>query len=327
MKAVVVSELGGPENLRLQEVPDPKPGVGELLVDVSAAGVNFMDTGARRLGPTYATVPFIPGVEGAGIVRAIGEDVVEFNVGDRVAWVYAWGSYAEQVLLPAAAAVRIPDAIPSEVAAALMMQGITAHHFITVAGSVSPGQTVLIHAAAGGLGQLLTQLAKWRGARVIALVSRAEKIEVARAVGADEVLLGSGDQFAYRVVELTDGVGADIVFDGNGEPTFWESVRSTRRNGTMLYYGPLIGEAPRLRVPDIPNSIKLCYPVFRDHMATRADLVAHVGELFQLVQSGDLIVRPPRRYGLYDAARAHFDIESRATTGKLLLIPGTGGRL
>ena len=226
MKAIVVEELGGPEVLRLRERPAPVPRTGQILVDVSAAGVNFMDTGARRAGSAISpALPFVPGVEAAGRVSALGPDVTGFAVGDRVTWVYAYGTYAEQVALSAADAVPVPGFISDEVAAATMMQGLSAHHFAAAAAPVQPGQTVLVHAAAGGVGRILVQLIKMRGGRVIGLVSREEKVKVARAAGADEVLVSSGDQFVEPVLELTSGHGVDTVFDGGGETTFWASTR------------------------------------------------------------------------------------------------------
>jgi NADPH2:quinone reductase len=324
MKAIVVAELGGPDVLRLRDQPVPVPGPGEIVVDVSVAGVNFMDTGTRRPG-TAATraVPFVPGVEGAGRVAGLGPGVSDVGPGDRVAWVYAQGSYAEQVVLPASAAVPVPDGIADDVAASVMMQGLSANHFATEAAPVQPGQTVLVHAAAGGLGQILVQLIKLRGARVIALVSRPEKVAAARAAGADDVLVSSGDQFVAPVLELTGGLGVDMVFDGGGETTFWASTRVTARHGTVLYYGAVIGEVPVVPLRELPNSIRVCYPTFFDHIPTREALLAHSAELFGLVADGKLRIGIGARYPLADAARAHRDLESRATTGKLLLVPRT----
>ena len=322
MKAIVVEELGGPEVLRLREQPAPVPGPGQILVDISAAGVNFMDTGARRAGTGASReVPFVPGVEAAGRVSALGAGVTDFAIGDRVTWVYAYGTYAEQIAVPAAAAVPVPDFISDEVAAAAMMQGLSAQHFAAEAAPVQPGQTVLVHAAAGGLGQILVQLIKLRGGRVIGLVSRPAKVAAARAAGADEVLVSAGDQFTEPVLELTGGQGVDTVFDGGGESTFWASTRVTRRHGTVLYYGAVIGAAPVVNLRQLPNSIKVCYPTFFDHIPTREALLARSAELFGLIGDGRLSIEIGGRYPLADAARAHQDLESRATIGKLLLLP------
>ena len=321
MRAIVVERLGGPEELRVAERPSPEPGPGEIRVDVGVAGVNFMDTGARRLGPATGEVPFVPGVEGAGRVSALGVGVTEFAVGDRVAWVYAYGSYAEQLVLPAASAVPVPGGISDETAAGVMMQGITAHHFATEAAPVEPGQVTLVHAAAGGLGQKLTQLIKARGGTVIGLTSTAGKAAVARRAGADDVVISTGDAFVEPVLDLTGLQGVHTVFDGGGQTTFRASMRVLRRHGTLLYYGAVIGDVPVVGMRELPNSIKVCYPVFRDHIPTRAALLRHTEEIFDLVANGRLRVEVGGRYPLTDAAQAHRDLESRTTTGKLLLLP------
>jgi NADPH:quinone reductase len=322
VKAIVVEELGGPEVLRLRERPAPVPQPEQILVDIAVAGVNFMDTGARRAGTGASReVPFVPGVEAAGRVSALGAGVTDFAIGDRVTWVYAYGTYAEQIAVPAAAAVGVPDFISDEVAAAAMMQGLSAQHFVAEAAPVQPGQTVLVHAAAGGLGQILVQLIKLRGGRVIGLVSRPAKVAAARAAGADEVLVSAGDQFTEPVLELTGGQGVDTVFDGGGESTFWASTRVTRRHGTVLYYGAVIGAAPVVNLRQLPNSIRVCYPTFFDHIPTREALLARSAELFGLIGEGRLSIEIGGRYPLADAARAHQDLESRATIGKLLLLP------
>jgi NADPH:quinone reductase-like Zn-dependent oxidoreductase len=322
VKAIVVSELGDPEVLRLREQPAPVPGPGQILVDISAAGVNFMDTGARRPGSAATRpVPFVPGVEAAGSVRELGAGVSDFAVGDRVTWVYAYGTYAEQIALPASAAVPVPAGVSDEIAAAVMMQGLSAQHFATEAAPVQPGQTVLVHAAAGGLGQILVQLIKMRGGRVIGLVSREDKVKAARGAGADEVLVSAGDRFVQPVLDLTSGQGVDTVFDGGGETTFWASTRVTRRHGTVLYYGAVIGQPPEVNLRQLPNSIKICYPTFFDHVPTREALLARSAELLALVRDGRLTIEIGGRYPLAEAARAHRDLESRATTGKLLLLP------
>ncbi|MEV0039168.1 quinone oxidoreductase [Streptomyces sp. NPDC050804] len=321
MRAIVVEELGGPEVLRPAERPSPVPGAGEIRVDITVAGVNFMDTGSRRFGPPGVGVPFVPGVEGAGRVSALGAGVADFAIGDRVAWVYAYGSYAEQLVLPAASAVPVPESLTDETAAGVMMQGLTAHHFVTEAAPVGPGDITLVHAAAGGLGQQLTRLIKLRGGVVIGLVSREAKADAARAAGADHVLVSTDDRFVKDVMELTDGEGVHQVYDGGGETTFRASLSVARRHGTVLYYGPLIGESPVVTMRELPRSVKVCYPVVHDHIPTREALLARTAEIFELVGTGQLKVPIGGRYPLAEAARAHRDIESRATTGKLLLLP------
>jgi NADPH:quinone reductase-like Zn-dependent oxidoreductase len=281
-----------------------------------------MDTGARKPGSAATRpVPFVPGVEAAGSVRELGAGVTDFAVGDRVTWVYAYGTYAEQIALPAAAAVPVPAGVSDEIAAAVMMQGLSAQHFATEAAPVQPGQTVLVHAAAGGLGQILVQLIKMRGGRVIGLVSREDKVEAARKAGADEVLVLAGDRFVQPVLHLTSGQGVDTVFDGGGETTFWASTRVARRHGTVLYYGAVIGQPPVVNLRQLPNSIKICYPTFVDHVPTREALLARSAELLTLVRDGRLTIEIGGRYPLAQAAQAHRDLESRATTGKLLLLP------
>ncbi|WP_426502988.1 quinone oxidoreductase family protein [Dactylosporangium sp. McL0621] len=322
MRAITITELGGPEVLKLQDAPTPEPGEGEILVDVRVAGVNFMDTGARQNGRADGALPFVPGVEAAGVVRETGPGVGQFKPGDRVAWVYSYGAYAEQVVVPAAVAVPVPDTIDDETAAAIMMQGVTAHHFTTEAYPVKPGDVAVVHAAAGGLGKFVTQLVKQRGGTVIGIVSRSEKVAAARAAGADHVVISTGPDFVDEVRELTGGLGAHVVYDGNGESTFRASMRALRPNGTMLYYGAFIGQVPTISMRELPHSIKICYPVFRDHISTREALLSVTGELFLLVADGRLEVTIGGRYPLAEAGRAHRDIQSRSTTGKLILTIG-----
>ncbi|MEV0225404.1 quinone oxidoreductase [Streptomyces sp. NPDC050704] len=317
MKAIVISEAGGPEVLQLRERPAPRPGPGEVLVDVRVAGVNFFDTAIR--GQALAEVP---GAEGVGVVTETGEGVHGFTPGDRVAWltINGHGSYAEQIVLPADGAVPVPDAVDDETAAAVLLQGLTAHHFATVSHPVRAGDVALVHAAAGGVGMMLTQIVKARGGTVIGLVSRPEKVKWAADAGADHVLVSSGDAFVEPVRELTDGEGVHVVFDGAGATTFAASLQVLRTHGTMVFYGPLIGDVPTIAMNDIPRSTRLTYPVTEDHVRTPEQLAARTAELFALVEKGELVVRIGGRYPLAEAARAHADIESRTTTGKLLLI-------
>jgi NADPH2:quinone reductase len=321
MQAIVVEELGGPEQLRITDQPTPEPGPGEIRVDITAAGVNFMDTGSRRFGAATGDLPFVPGVDGAGRVSALGDGVSEFAIGDRVAWVYVYGSYAEQIVMPATSAVPVPDDISDEVAVSLMMQGITAHHFVTEAADIQPGQITVVHAAAGGLSQNLIPLIKARGGTVIGIVSSEQKVENARRSGADHTVVSTGDAFVDPVLELTGGEGVDVVFDGGGETTFRASMNVLRRHGLLLYYGAVIGAAPVVNMRELPHSIKVSYPVFRDHIPTRESLLRHTAELFDLVRQNVLNPGIGRRYPLKDAAQAHRDIESRTTSGKLLLVP------
>ncbi|MCS7477926.1 quinone oxidoreductase [Umezawaea endophytica] len=317
MRAIVIDGAGGPDVLELRERPTPVAGPGEVLVDVRAAGVNFFDTAIR----TSASAE-VPGLEGAGVVAEVGDGVRGVTPGDRVAWMTMnHGSYAEQVVVPENWVVAVPDAVDDETAAALVVQGLSAHHFTTVSHQVRSGEVVLVHAAAGGVGLLITQLAKAQGATVIGLVSRPEKVGIAATAGADHVLVSTGGAFADPVLELTGGEGVHAVFDGAGATTFDASLQVLRTHGTLVFYGPLIGDVPTIRMNRLPRSVRVTYPTTEDHVRAPGDFAARTTELFALVEKGDLAVRIGARYPLAEAARAHTDIESRATTGKLLLIP------
>jgi NADPH:quinone reductase len=318
MKSIIITEPGGPDVLQLQERPAPTPGQDELLVRVNVAGVNYFDTAIRN-----NKVAEIPGMEGAGVVLATGPGVDDFTVGDRVAWltIEEHGSYTEQALIPAAKAVPLPDDIDDETAAALLLQGLTAMHFATVSHAVAPGDTVVVHAAAGGVGLFLTQIVTALGGTVIGLVSRQEKVDLAAAAGADHVLVSTGGAFVERVKELTDGQGVHAVFDGAGGSTFAGSLEVLRRHGTLVYYGPLIGDVPTIAMADIPRSVRLTYGALPDFVPTPDELRTHTAELFEMYRSGALQVHTTHRYPLADAAKAHADIESRGTVGKLLLVP------
>ncbi|HZX08961.1 quinone oxidoreductase [Kribbella sp.] len=320
MHAVFVREYGGPEVMTWTEFPDPVPGPGEVGVRLRVAGVNFMDTGVRRMPVRTWSVPTVLGVEGAGVVTALGAGVDGLAIGDRVAWRYHRGSYAEQLAIPAEALVRVPDEIDDETAAAVLMQGLTANHFTTETYAIRPGDIAVVHAAAGGVGMMLTQLIKARGGRVIGLVSRAEKVPMAEEAGADHVLVSSGGGFEDRVRELTGGEGAQVVYDGAGAATFRSSQLALRRHGVHVYYGVLIGN-PTFDPAELPNSILLSYPAVADHVPTRAALVRRTNEVFDFVRTGQVTPRIGGRYRLADAAQAHRDLESRRTTGKLLLLP------
>lgn len=320
MHAIYVREYGGPEVMSWTEFPDPVPGPGEVGVQLGVAGVNFMDTGARKMPLRTWSVPTVLGVEGMGRVTALGAGVAGLAIGDRVAWRYHKGSYAEQLAIPADSLVRVPDDIDDETAAAVLMQGLTANHFTTQTYAIKPGDTAVVHAAAGGVGLMLVQLIKARGGVVIGLVSREDKVVVAKEAGADHVLVSSGGGFEERVRELTDGEGAHVVYDGAGAVTFRSSQLALRRHGVHAYYGVLNGN-PTFNPADLPNSILLSYPAVADHVPTREALVRRSNEIFEFVRKGQLTPRIGGRYALADAAQAHRDIESRRTSGKLLLVP------
>lgn len=320
MKAIAMMSSDG--DLNLIDTRQPTPGPGKVVVEVAAAGVNFMDIGVRR-GMAWADIPEpkVLGVEGAGRVISLGEGVMGFAIGDRVAWVYAPGSYAERVEMPEGALVPVPDAIDDRTAAAIMMQGLTASHFATDFYPVQPGDVALVHAAAGGLGLLLTQIVKLRGGTVIGRVSSAAKAEIARSAGADHVIVDADGDFADRTLALTNGEGVNVVFDGSGPATFAGSLASLRRSGTFCWFGPVLGGPGPIDVMSLPRSIKLGYAVFSDHIPTPELLRERSAQLFQWVIEGRLRVEIGGVYPLADAARAHGDMESRRSIGKLLLIP------
>lgn len=322
MKAIVMTRPGGPEVLQQVEQAEPAPGPGQVLIDVAAAGVNFMDTGVRH-GRFWSVEnePKTLGVEGAGRVLAVGSDVGELTPGQRVAWAYVPGSYAERVVAPLGALVPVPDAIDDHTAAAVMMQGLTASHFATDFYPVQPGDIALVHAAAGGVGLLLTQIIKLRGGRVIGRVSSADKVSIAKAAGADEVIVDTDGTFIDEVMRLTAGEGVNVVYDGSGPKTFQDSLASLRRSGTFCWYGPILGGPAPLDIMSLPRSIKIGYAVFSDHVSTPALLRSRARQLFDWVIDGKLKVTIGATYPLANTAQAHADLESRATTGKLLLIP------
>ncbi len=322
MKAVIMSGPGGPDVLQLTEQPEPVAGPGQVLVEIAAAGVNFMDIGARR-GGLWKEMPNpkIMGVEGAGRVLALGEGVTEFRPGQRVAWVYAPGSYAERIAIPAGSLVPVPDDIDDRTAAGVMMQGLTASHFATDFYPVQPGDTALVHAAAGGLGLLLTQIIKSRGGRVIGRVSSQEKAAIARQAGADHVIVDPAGTFADEVLKLTGGEGVDVVYDGSGPETFAGSLASLRRSGTFCWFGPVLGGPGPLDIMSLPKSIKIGYAVFADHIHTPELLRRHTAQLFEWISRGEMRVHIDAAYPLAEAAGAHAAMESRATKGKLVLIP------
>jgi NADPH2:quinone reductase len=320
MRAVVVPTHGGPEVLTVEERPTPEPGPGQLLVDSAGAGVNFIDT-YQRGGVYPVATPFVPGSEGAGRVSAVGPGVSGVAVGDRVAWMSAPGSYAEQVVVPADQAVPVPDGIPDDVAAGALLQGITAHYLAYSTYPVQPGDTALVHAGAGGVGLLLTQLVKQRGGRVIATVSTDEKEALARAAGADEVLRYEGFRDAVR--ELTGGRGVDVVYDGVGKATFDASLESLRPRGMMVLFGGSSGQVPPFDPQRLNRlgSLYLTRPTTGAYIATREELTWRAGDIFEGIAAGKLDVRIGGRYALEEAGRAHEDLESRRTTGKLVLLP------
>jgi NADPH:quinone reductase len=319
MRAVLIQRHGGPEVMEVAELPRPEAGPGQLLVDVAATGVNYRDVYERE-GVYGGDLPAVIGVEGAGSVAGVGEGVSDFGVGDRVAWISTPGSYAEQVALDAERAVPVLEGVSDELAAAVLLQGITAHYLATSTHEVQRGENVLVHAAAGGVGLLLTQTVAMRGGRVIATTSTDEKARLAREAGAAEVIGYGG--FAERVRELTNGDGADVVYDGVGAATFDESLASLRPRGTMILYGAASGRVPPfdpMRLEAV-GSLYLTRPTIRHYTATRDELLGRARDVFGWIAEGGLDVRIGGRYPLEEARRAHEDLEGRRTTGKLILV-------
>ena len=323
MRAVVVGQCGGPEVLTLGERDVAGPGPGEILVQVAAAGVNYMDTYQRQgIGAYRVEPPFVPGLEGAGRVIAAGPGA-GFAVADTVAWADVRGSYAEQVVIPAGRAIQVPAGVSAEVAAAVMLQGLTAHYLCVSTYPVRPGDVAVVHAAAGGLGLLLTQMIKRRGGTVIGTTSDAggTKGELARQAGADYVT--GYAEFREVVADVTDGAGAHVVFDGVGKDTFDDSLAVLRRRGTMVLYGGASGQVPPVDPQRLNSggSLYLTRPTLAHYIADREELTWRASELFGWIAAGELDVRIGGTYPLADAGRAHDDLGARRTTGKLLLIP------
>ncbi|MCK6551370.1 quinone oxidoreductase [Myxococcota bacterium] len=322
MQQIVAEHPGGPEVLQLVERPSPTPGAAELRVRVEAAGVNFIDV-YHRTGLYPLPAPIALGLEGAGIVEALGPGVTDVAVGDRVAWAGAQGSYASEVVVAANKAVRVPDGVDAKTAAAIMLQGMTAELLSSSAYPLGPRDTCLVHAAAGGVGLLLVQLAKRRGARVIGTVSSRDKAELARAAGADEVILYTESDFVAEVARLTGGTKVDVVYDSVGRTTFDRSLDCLRPRGMMVLFGQSSGPVPPvdLQVLARKGSLFVTRPTLFSYVATREELLARASTIFDAVREGSLTVRIHDVLPLARAADAHRALEGRRTTGKLLLVP------
>ena len=324
MHAVVIHEPGGPEVLVAQDLPRPDPGPSELRIDVAAAGVNFIDV-YYRTGAYPLATPFIPGSEGAGVVSAVGNGVTGFHQGDHVAWAMVPGAgYAEQVIVPAARAVPVPAGIDDETAGAVLLQGLTAHYLTRATYPARPGETALVHAAAGGVGLLLTQVLSTRGVRVIATTSTTSKAALALEAGAAEVIRYDREDVATEVRRLTDDRGVDVVYDGVGRATFDGSIDSLRPRGMFVSYGSASGKVAPVdpQLLQSKGSLFFTRPTLGHYVAARDELLERSRELFGWVASGELSVRVGARYTLDQAGQAHEDLESRRTTGKSLIIPG-----
>ncbi|WP_306326288.1 quinone oxidoreductase family protein [Streptomyces venezuelae] len=323
MRAVQVSEVGGPEVLRLVDVDQPVPGPGQAVVGVAASGVNFLDI-YHREGRYSLPLPFTPGTEGAGTVLEVGPGVSHVAVGDRVGWVEIPGSYAERAVVDASRLVPLPDGVDFEAAAAVLLQGMTAHYLVKDAYPVQPGDTVLVHAAAGGMGLVLTQLVTHLGGRVIGTTSTPEKAELARRAGAAEVILYSAvDDLAAEVKRLNGGQGVPVVFDGVGKDTFDASLASLRPRGHLVLFGAASGAVPPFDPIRLAQggSLTLIRPSLGHFVADRPELLQRAADVLEWVRTKVLETTVTARYPLAEVAQAHRDLETRRTTGKLLVIP------
>ncbi len=319
MRAIRVHEPGGPEALRLEEVPTPEPGPGQVRVRLEYSGVNFIDV-YHRTGFYKLPLPFTPGSEGAGVVDAVGDGVDDVRVGDRVAYAGQPGSYAERAIVSASRVVPVPSDVDLQLAAAVMLQGMTAHYLTHSTFPLKEGDVALVHAAAGGVGLLLVQLAKRRGARVIGTTSTEEKAALARDAGADHVILYTKEDFAEAVRRLTDGRGVDVVYDSVGKTTFDGSLASLRPRGMLVTFGQSSGPVPPFDVLRLSRgSLFLTRAVMGDYIATRDELLWRARDLFEWIGRGELSVRIDRVLPLEDAAEAHRLLEGRKTAGKVVL--------
>jgi len=320
MRAIRVHAVGGAEVLVPEEIPAPSPGPKEALVRLSAAGVNFIDI-YHRIGLYPLPLPFTPGNEGAGVVEAVGPDVTEVRAGDRVAYAMSTGSYAELAVVPVFRLVPIPDAVSFEAAAAVMLQGMTAHYLAHSTFPLAPGHQALVHAAAGGVGLLLVQMAKKRGARVLGTVSTEAKAEAARRAGADVVIRYMEEDFEAVARRETDGRGLDVVYDSVGKTTFDKSLRSLRPRGMLALYGQSSGPVPPFDPGELAKrgSLFLTRPSLAHYNLDRAELLARAGDVLSWMEKGELEVKIDRTLPLAQAKEAHRLLESRQTSGKLVL--------
>lgn len=322
MKAIQVDRTGGPEVLCYKDVPDPDPGPGEVLVKIDAIGLNYIDT-YHRTGLYPLDLPFIPGLEAAGTVAALGTDATDFRLGELVAYAGVPGSYAERVAAPQERLVRLPDGVDAVSGAAAMLQGVTSHYLVHSTCNVLEGDTVLIHAAAGGVGLILVQMAKMRGARVIGTVSTEEKAQLARDAGADEVIRYTEQDFETEVKRLTDGRGVHVAYDSVGKTTWEKSMNCLCPRGYLVLFGNASGPVPPVDPLLLSRlgSIFLTRPTLVDYTANREELELRAGDVLGWIQSGKLNLRIDRTLPLADAREAHRLLEGRLTTGKVLLVP------
>ncbi|MDT5062984.1 MAG: NADPH:quinone reductase [Acidobacteriota bacterium] len=322
MKAIVVEEYGGPEKLVYRDVDKPAPKAGEALVRIEAIGVNYIDV-YHRTGLYPLPLPFTSGSEASGTVEAVGDDVNEIQVGDRVAYAMSLGAYAEYAAVPTARLVKVPLGVDAESAAAAMLQGMTAHYLVTSTYTLKRGDAALVHAAAGGVGLLLIQMAKRIGARVFGTVSTEEKARLAREAGADELIIYTEQDFQEEIKRATEGKGVQVVYDSVGKTTFIKSLESLAPRGLLALFGQSSGPVPPFDAALLAQkgSLFLTRPSLAHYTATREELLWRAGEVFKWIGAGQLKLRIGKRFPLAEASEAHRQLEGRATTGKVLLIP------
>ena len=322
MRAVRLHEVGGPEVLRVDDVDVPDPGPGEIRVRIEAAGLNFIDT-YHRDGKYPVELPASIGVEAGGVVDAVGPGVTTVSEGDRVAYTGQRGSYAEQQVVPVDAVVTLPDQVDTKTAVAALLQGMTAHYLTHDTYPLQPGDTALLHAAAGGAGHLLTQVCKLRGARIIATCGTKEKADFVRGLGADEVVVYTEEKFTDAVERFTDGRGVDVVYDGVGKATFLDGLKCLRPRGMMVLYGQASGPVDPVDPQELNRlgSLFLTRPMLFHYIAERRDLERRASDLFGWIAKGEIAVRIDRTFALEEAADAHRYLEGRETLGKVLLLP------
>lgn len=321
--AIIVEQTGGPEVLRWQKATVGKPGPGQVLIRHTAIGLNFIDV-YYRTGLYHAPLPFTPGMEGAGILEAVGEGVVDLSPGDRVGYGQSpLGAYAEHRLIPADKLIKLPDWLNDDIAASMLLQGLTAQYLLRQTFHVKQGDMVLIHSAAGGVGSLACQWARALGATIIGTVGSAEKVELAAANGCHHVILYRQEDVAARVREITGGRGVDVVYDGVGKDTFESSLDCLRRRGLMVSYGNASGAVPPFDIGLLnrKGGLFLTRPSVQHYAGTRAELLSMADDLFAVVKAGQVKVQVNQRFALRDAADAHRALEARATTGATILIP------
>jgi NADPH2:quinone reductase len=322
MKRMVVHQVGGPEVMQLEEAPMPEPGPGQARIRIEAIGVNFIDI-YHRTGQYKLPLPLVPGTEAAGTVDAVGEGVTAFRPGDRVAYGLVNGAYADYTIVPADRLLPLPAGVDAKLAAAVVVQGLTAHYLSHDTFPLQPGQTALVHAAAGGTGALLVQMAKMRGARVIGTVSTEQKAQIAREAGADDIILYTQQDFERETKRLTDGRGVDVVYDSVGKDTFDKSLNVLRPRGYLVLCGQSSGAVPPFdpQVLNAKGSLYLTRPTMGHYVQTRDELLRRANDVFGWIASGKLTVRIDRTYPLAEAAAAQEALAGRHTQGKVLLIP------